>query len=294
MAEPHLPPYGLLQTFILFGDRAQSAKVGIDISSSAPLQATGDVPFTNFIVEGDFSFGGSAQLFKLNIAFKHDTTVIDQYNSVTDFIGAATTGERIGELIVQGASYWLAKYIGSSHHTIGDVMVSANMLGESTDKDSGAHYYHYDEAALEQISTDPLEATENILFALLGALADNDKPILPLQGGGIWVAYEPTANGSTPTNKGNYGLRLMIPDIPIKLGKGPTSPTLHLRLGSWFSGEGSDKDGWVNKIVGGSDPMKPGVSILCPWRFNDCGNQSRYCRLSDSKARRRSLDHRRK
>ncbi|MCY0094901.1 DUF6603 domain-containing protein [Hoeflea ulvae] len=247
--------------FTLFGDNAKSAKVGIDISSSAPLQADGDVPFTNFVVEGDFCLGGGNDLFSLKIEFSDDQTVLNTYHTVTDFVNAATTGDRIGEMLVQGAAYWLSKYIGSSPRTIGDVMVAANMMGLST-SDTGQKYYHYDPDALKLISTNPLQAAENITFALLGALADDEKPLVPLKGGGIWAAYLAPDGATDPTTEGDYGLRLMIPDIAIALGSGPTSPTLHLRMGTWFTGEGSDADGWVNKIIGGASPLKPGMSVF--------------------------------
>lgn len=247
--------------FSLFGADAKPAKVGIDITSSVPLQPEGDSPFTNFVVEGDFGFGGGNALFSLNIEFRDNDTLLNQYHNVTDFMNAATTGDRMGELLVQGAAYWLGQYIGSSPHTIGDVMVAANLLGQST-TDKGVVYYHYDPDALKKLSTDPLQAAEDIVFALLGALADNDTPLVPLMGGGIWAAYIPPDGSTQPTDKGDYGLRLMIPDIAIALGSGPTSPTLHLRLGEWFTGEAGDSSGWVNRIVGGATPLKPGVSIF--------------------------------
>jgi hypothetical protein len=246
--------------FTLFGIDAKPAKLGIDISSSTPLQPKGDQPFTDLVIEGDFALGDGASLFSLNIAFSDGTTMLDQYHSLTDFMTAATTADRIGELLVQGGAYWLGSYIGTSPHTIGDVMVAANLLGETTGSD-GTISYHYDPDALKQVSTDPLQAAEDICFALLGALADNDTPLVPLMGGGIWAAYLPPEGAGGPTDQGDYGLRLMIPDIAIALGSGPTAPTLHLRLGSWFTGE-SDANGWVNRIVGGSTPLKPGLSIF--------------------------------
>lgn len=247
--------------FILFGDDAKAAKIGIDISSSAPLQPEGDQPFTNFVIEGDFAFGGGASLFALDILFRDGETVLSEYHTLTDFFNAATTADRIGELLVQGAAFWLGQYIGASPFTIGDVMVRANLMGLSTSED-GSNYYHYDPDALKRVSTDPLQAAEDITFALLGALADNENPLLPLMGGGIWAAYEPAAGDGGTSNHGDYGLRLMIPDIAIALGTGPTSPTLHLRLGTWFTGEGSDETGWVNRIVGGDTPLKPGLSVF--------------------------------
>lgn len=247
--------------FTLFGANAKPAKVGIDISSSSPLQPQGDDPFTNLVIEGDFGFGGGQSLFALDIRFMDGDTTLAAYHNLGDFIAAPTTADRIGELLVQGAAYWLSSYIGSSPHTIGAVMVAANLLGQTT-SDSGSVSYHYDPDALRRVSTDPLQAAEDICFALLGALADNETPLLPLLGGGVWAAYLPDPGANAPSNHGTYGLRLMIPDITIALGTGPTAPSLNLRLGSWFTGEASDKDGWVNRLIGGATPLPPGISVF--------------------------------
>ncbi len=265
-------------------------KVGVDASCTVPLDAGSAGQFTDFTVEGDISLDGLASdLFALKIAFTGGTmTAADTYTSLTDFVNAATSEDRIATLIVQGMSYWLNLYIGSSGHTVGDVLVSANLLG--TGKSGNFTYYQYDAAALQKIKTDPLGAAEDILFAVLGALADNTQPLIPLpflnptsessagkEGGtnaapaagddsdsptaGIWIAFEPTDPGGN-NNHGTYGLRLMVPDLPIKLGAGETSPSLHLRLGSWFTGETSDETGWVNAIVKGDAPLKPGLSVF--------------------------------
>lgn len=263
-------------------------RIGLDMSSTATLDAGSAGTFTDFKVEADISLDGSvSDLFALTIAFTGGTmTAADTYHSLTDFVNAATTEDRMATLIVQGMSYWLNLYVGSSGHTVGDVLVNANLMGTGT---SGKFtYYQYDAAALKRIKTNPLGAAEDILFAVLEALADNEAPLIPLpflnpkpeasgtdagekaEAGdddsdgpvaGVWVAFNP-ADEAGGNNHGTYGLRIMIPDIPIKLGGGETSPTLHLRLGSWFTGEDSDETGWVNAIIKGDTPLKPGLSVF--------------------------------
>lgn len=277
-------------------------RIGLDAVSTAILDAGDAGTFTDFTVEADISLDGKASdLFGLTLGFSGGTmTSSDVYHTLTDFINASTTADRMGTLIVQGMSYWLNLYIGSSGHTVGDVLVNANLMGTGT---SGKFtYYQYDATALKKIKTDPLGAAEDILFAVLQALADNEKPLIPLpfldpktgteegasqdESGdnsnakakegddgedagddsdapvaGVWVAFN-AADEKGGNNHGSYGLRLMIPDIPIKLGGGETSPTLHLRLGSWFTGEDSDENGWVNAIVKGDTPLKPGLSVF--------------------------------
>ena len=259
--------------------KVSPVRVGFDVSSTVPLDAGNGGTFTDFKVEADISLDGKASdLFALTIAFTGGTmTDGDTYHSLTNFINASATEDRMGTLIVQGMSYWLNLYVGSSGHTVGDVLVKANLLGTGTS--GNFTYYSYDANALRKIKTDPLRAAEDILFAVLGVLADNETPLIPLpfldpkaEGGaagavgdgsdapaaGIWIAFDPTgAEGS-----GAYGLRIMVPDIPISLGKGPKSPTLHLRLGSWFTGEASEETSWVNAIIKGKTPLKAGLSVF--------------------------------
>jgi hypothetical protein len=273
--------------------KVSPVRVGFDVSSTVPLDAGNGGTFTDFKVEGDISLDGKASdLFALTIAFTGGTMNDgDSYHSLTNFINASTTGDRMATLIVQGMSYWLNLYIGDSEHTVGDVLVNANLLGTGTSGDFT--YYSYDANALRKIKADPLRAAEDILFGVLEVLADNETPLIPLpfldpkaQGGdagpsqtsyrddagpdgdgsdapaaGVWIAFNPTDAGGS-NNHGAYGLRIMVPDIPISLGKGPKAPTLHLCLGTWFSGETSTSN-WVTQITNTSGvPLQPGLSVF--------------------------------
>lgn len=298
--------------FVLVNSTASKVspiKVGVDISSTNPIDpGDGSGEFTDFILEGDISLDGSASdLFSLNIEFKNNDATVAQYSNLTDFINDSATENRIGAVITQGMAYWLNLIIGTSGQTVGDVMVKAKLLTQKTQNNFS--YYAYDPNLLKELSTEPLTAAEDIGFAVLSVLADNEAPLIPLpfltpkaegsessenaegdgaaaggegaaeEGGGesggggegddsdapvagIWIAFDPKNPGDTASEDGSYGVRLMIPDIPISLGSGKTSPTLHLRLGSWFTGEESDEDGWVNAIVKGEDALKLGLSIF--------------------------------
>ncbi|HWY29309.1 MAG TPA: DUF6603 domain-containing protein, partial [Candidatus Acidoferrum sp.] len=245
--------------------KVSPVRVGFDVSSTVPLDAGNGGTFTDFKVEGDISLDGKASdLFALAIAFTGGTMNDgDTYHSLTNFINASTTGDRMATLIVQGMSYWLNLYIGDSEHTVGDVLVNANLLGTGTSGDFT--YYSYDANALRKIKADPLRAAEDILFGVLEVLADNETPLIPLpfldpkaQGdSGVYIA-ETERNGAK-----DYGLRI-VAEIPLISGigtDGKPQTAVDVCFGTWLTGETSGNN-WIERTAGKGTLPAPGLSIL--------------------------------
>ena len=232
--------------------KVSPVRVGFDVSSTVPLDAGNGGTFIDFKVEVDISLDGKASdLFALTIAFTGGTmNEGDTYHSLTNFIDASTTGDRMATLIVQGMSYWLNLYIGDSEHTVGDVLVNANLLGTGTSGDFT--YYSYDANALRKIKADPLKAAEDILFGVLEVLADNETPLIPLpfldpeaQGdGGVYIA-EIERNGAK-----DYGLRI-VAEIPLISGNGTGGKPQaagDVCFGTWLTGETSGNN-WIERLL---------------------------------------------
>ena len=244
--------------------KVSPVRVGFDVSSTVPLDAGNGGTFTDFKVEIDISLDGKASdLFALTIAFTGGTmTEGDTYHSLTNFINTSTTGDRMGTLIVQGMAYWLSLYIGSSDHTIGDVLVNANLLGTGTS--GNFTYYNYDANALRKIKADPPRAAEDILYGILEVLTDNETPLIPLpsldpkaQGGGVYVT-ETERNGAK-----DYGLRI-VAEIPLISGNGTDGKPQaagDVCLGTWLTGETSGNN-WIERTAGKGTLPEPGLSFL--------------------------------
>jgi hypothetical protein len=259
----HEPDFVLIDT--TNPGKVSPVRVGFDVSSTVPLDAGNGGTFTDFKVEGDISLDGKASdLFALAIAFTGGTmTDGDTYHALTNFINASTTGDRMATLIVQGMSYWLNLYIGSSEHTIGDVLVNANLLGTGTS--GNFTYYSYDANALRKIKADPLRAAEDILCGVLEVLTDNETPLIPLpfldpkaQGdGGVYIT-ETERDGAK-----DYGLRI-VAEIPFISGNGTDGKPQaagDVCFGTWLTGETSGNN-WIERTAGKGTLPEPGLSFL--------------------------------
>ena len=261
MGNATISAFGFVPLFELTQDAApqfvlvsQVSKIGVAVTGG-DFQPAGQSPFSELDLEADFRLEKSfAPTFELKFLDKQGKELEDGvFTDLKSILAATPAGklarDGIGEVLVQ-CSYWLYRYLGTSPKTIGDVLVDAGLLGFDTEEQQ----YHFDETALQGLIGKPLETLKKLLFSILSAMSDTEKPLIPVHGGGIWL-----------TKDGNdYGARLAIPEIKVPLGgssedKSKSKPTLHLRLGEWFSGE-TDSDGWVNSLT--KKKLHPGISVF--------------------------------
>jgi hypothetical protein len=145
---------------------------------------------------------------------------------------------------VDSVAAWLKRPIGASSISAGGALVTAGILNQS-----GGTYAFGTLDSL--VGKTPTQIGETLLSVVLKVLASNDKPIVPFDGGGIWV-FGMTDQGAT-----DYGLRLQVPDVDLSPKSGPK---VLLQLGKLLGGDTSEST-WISR----SDPKgvfpKPGVSL---------------------------------
>ena len=151
----------------------------------------------------------------------------------------------IAEVVVQG-SYWLNMYVGSSATTVGEIPTAAHFLTQDDQGQYSLSLQNLHGQSAQQIAL-------NFVFAGLDALATLEVPLVPLPGGGIYVASD--------EQTGDYGVRAAA-DLTLTSPQntdGKSSPGFDVSLGTWFTGE-SDSTSWLARIAGGTP--EPGLSVF--------------------------------
>ena len=261
--------YGYLPVFTYDGSGAQfvadsadhPSQLGLYATSSAGFQV-GSVSFSALNLDANIYLSGAPPTISLTFENLQGAGGLPgTYNSLQDLLNSTAALEWIGEVIVQG-SYWLNLYLGSSAVTVGEVLTQAQFL---TQDEQGN--YHLSLANLKDLP--PAQIALNFLFAILGALANLDLALIPLPGGGIYVA-EQQAGGAA-----DYGLRMVL-DLPLTGsadtdaadGGGTPSTEVDLCLGTWLTGE-TDADNWMKRSGGTTPTPAPGLSVFLLHRAAD-------------------------
>ncbi|HST60255.1 MAG TPA: DUF6603 domain-containing protein, partial [Longimicrobium sp.] len=134
--------------------------------------------------------------------------------------------------------------VGGSPFTVGDVLAATGILQQT----GGAYTFGSLTGLADKT---PQQIAELLLSKALQKLAANDKPIVALGEGGIWVF------GTKDGTATDYGLRLQVPDVDLSPAGGPS---VCLQLGKLLSGD-TDDSTWISR----SDPdgvfAEPGISI---------------------------------
>lgn len=233
-------------------------QIGLYATSSAGFQV-GGVSFSALNLGAKIYLSGAPPTFGLT--FENLEGAGGQpgtYNSLQDLLNSTAALGWIGEVIVQG-SYWLNLYVGSSAVTVGEVLTQAQFLTQDAQGK-----YHLSLANLKDLP--PAQIALNFVFAILGALANLDLALIPLPGGGIYVAEQQGAGGAA-----DYGLRMVL-DLPLTGssggGGGAPSTEVDLRLGAWLTGE-TAADNWMKRAGGAAPTYAPGLSVLLLRRAAD-------------------------
>jgi hypothetical protein len=223
-------------------------------SGTHPIELALDVPFGQKVTAGGVTFDGIQFLGNVTfttppgftLAFSNaspsgpqstvSTLAALQRSDVTEWINAV--------LGVAGVKTWLDQKIGGSPFTVGTVLAATDILQQT-----GGAYTFGSLTGLAGMT--PQGIAELLLSRALQTLAANDKPVVALGKGGIWVF------GTKDGTATDYGLRLQVPDVDLSPAGGPS---VLLQLGALLSGD-TDDSTWISR----SDPhgtfADPGISI---------------------------------
>lgn len=223
-------------------------------SVTHPIELALDVPFGQTVTVGGTTFDGIQFLGSVTfttppgftLAFRNQspsgpqstvsTLAALQRPDVAAWINAV--------LGVAGVKTWLDQKIGGSPFAVGAVLSATGILQQA-----GGSYTLGSLSALAGLT--PQQIAERLLARALQTLAANDKPVVALGGGGIWV-FGTEEGGATA-----YGLRIQVPDVDLSPAGGPS---VLLQLGTLLSGD-TDDSTWMSR----SDPdgvfADPGISL---------------------------------
>jgi hypothetical protein len=239
--------YGPSGASFIADSASNPVQIGLYITTSDTF-STGGVTFTAVKIDAQIYLTAQTPIFSMTFEGLTGTTDPATYTTL-DGVTQQNVIDWLAEVIVQG-SYWLNTYIGSSTTTVGQVLVAANFLTQ----DSAAPFaYHFSPQSLAGQS--PLHIAEYFAFAALDALANLEIPLIPLPGGGIFIAKETAGTVDT------YGVRFaaaLALNAPTST-TGTSSPAYTISLGTWLPNETSNATGWMGKILGSSP--EPGLTI---------------------------------
>jgi len=216
--------------------------IGLYVTTSDTFRVDG-VSFTAMKIDAGISLADQAPTFTLTFEDLQGSSAPGTYTTLQSLLDP-TVDSWIGEVIVQG-SYWLHLYVGSSPYTVGDLLTAAHFL---TEDDQGE--YHLSLQNLQGQSA--TEIALNFVFAALDALSTLEVPLIPLPGGGVFIAKRQSDNA--------YGIRFAA-DLslsPNPNGGGEAPPAVDVSLGTWLTGE-SAASNWIGQITGAN--VAPGLSL---------------------------------
>lgn len=268
-----LTAYGFLPLFELsttaepeFVVGTHATQVGLRVTSSSTFSANGGVTFRAIALDAQIVLSSPPVARSLELTFEDlqingvaappSASTYDSFEKVVKNISAIV--EWVAAVILNG-TYWLNTYVGHSASTVGELLTSAGILRIVTSGDEPDATQSY-ELASEYLSGNPPERiAEDFIFALMSSLSESEDPLVPVPGGGIFVARRASSG-----NIDDYGLRIAA-DLALSskpAGTGSASPEVDLCLGTWFSGETSTSN-WITEITRSSGvPLAPGLSVF--------------------------------
>jgi hypothetical protein len=223
-------------------------------SDAHPIELALDVPFGQTVTAGGVTFDGIRFLGNVTFSAPPSFTLAFRNPSPPGPQSTVSTLEALkrpdvtgfidGVLGVTGVKAWLGQKVGGSSFTVGDVLAATGILQQA----GGAYTFG---SLTELDGMTPQQIAERLLSKALKMLAANEKPVVVLGDGGIWIFG--TADGTAT----DYGLRLQVPDVDLSPAGGPS---VLLQLGKLLSGD-TDDSTWISR----SDPdgvfAAPGISI---------------------------------
>jgi hypothetical protein len=243
--------------FVL-GEAGMPLELVMAVGSNKEPFEVGSSTFTTLCIEAEIYFDGSAP--KLAVSFLDgDGQPVKVYQSLQallegsarDWIDAVLSTAPVGD--------WLNGNIGSSKQTPGTLLADLKVLTEVDGKYQLADLSGF-------LEKTPLECAQELLFAALSLLADQDQALVPLGGDGIYVVRRGNAD--------HYGLRVCLPDIALfrepASDNGEKAPRLLLQLGKWFTGEGDHAASWLKRAWGDCpESAEPGIAVYLVEKNDD-------------------------
>ena len=208
------------------GGQAYPIELGLTIGDS--LEFVGDVYFT------------AAPSATLTLATTSPPTVVTTLSQLLD--AKAVVDTVLGLPKVRGL---LNTDLGPTTITVGGLLAAIGLL-----EPAGAGYQLASLSAF--LDQTPLQIAEALLAGVLKMLASDEKPLVPIGAGGVWIFGEPAGTGVT-----DYGLRLQVPDVDVSPSGGPT---VALQLGKFLSVD-SAAGTWIKRSDPNATYPDPGVLL---------------------------------
>ncbi len=255
--------YGVLPAFQLPNAASDVFVLG---KTSSPIEIHLDVtqgPGTDvngLRLTGLFTFSAKPT-FQLQLLTS--TTVQKTFATVQDIIDGNAIALLNRVIAVTACQNFLNKKLGSTTATLGTIL---GQTGLGFVSNAAGSYSVVDLTPFSGKSS--LDFAMKVIKTILGAVASSSAPLIPVgtatagqPAPGIYVHTDADGGGGA-----NYGIRIVLPPVPLPLGSPGTDPTLTLRVGDWLSGESSgdtDTTWWSRAAVGTGAPAEPspGVSI---------------------------------
>lgn len=223
-------------------------------ASSAEVFGVDGVTFSAMQLDARVYLAAEDPSFTLAFEGLTGTDKPAQYDRLADLLDPDVL-EWIGEAVVQ-AGPWLSMAV-AGEVSLGDLLVGGGLLSQDGEGD-------YEVALSGLRGKTPQQIVLDLFFGALGGLATLDFPLVPLPGGGVYVAHE------TDGDDDRYGVRVVaevsIGGGPSDGGGGPAPTAVDLCLGSWFTGE-IDSTSWMRQTTGTA--YAPGLSLLLLRRTAD-------------------------
>jgi hypothetical protein len=236
------------------GDPSAPAQIGVSVASTDPQSRfTSDgVSFSGVTAKGTIFLGNQPPTFELDFAGLQGTGQPSDYNHLDDLLSDTVLGWLAA--LVTGCTPWLQLCVGNAPPiepgdepvTVGKILERAGFLEED---DTGA----YSVTLAKLKGTDPTDIALNFVFALADGLAGANVPLVPLPGGGIYLAHD--------EGTGDYGVRAAA-TVPIEreqTTEGDAPPEVEVSLGSWFSNE-KEPETWMQRAT--KTPAEPGLTVM--------------------------------
>ena len=208
------------------GGQAYPIELGLTIGDS--LEFVGDVDFT------------AAPSATLTLATTSPPTVVTTLSQLLD--AKAVVDTVLGLPKVRGL---LNTDLGPTTITVGGLLAAIGLL-----EPAGAGYQLASLSAF--LDQTPLQIAEALFAGVLKMLASDEKPLVPIGAGGVWIFGEPAGTGVT-----DYGLRLQVPDVDVSPSGGPT---VALQLGKFLSVD-SAAGTWIKRSDPNATYPDPGVLL---------------------------------
>ena len=258
--------------------------IGLEVSSDAGFSTDDGVHFSSLLLDVELFLGTAAPTMALEFVglSGQPAKAPSKYTSLAAFLDGIENhdvGSWLSAVLLKG-TYWLKLYVGRSSWTIGDLLCAACVLSVD-ENDNYALKLDY----LKENAHHPNVLAENFLLNVLVKLSESKEPLIPIpvgaEGSGIYITREACKTGENDSFE--YGLRVMIQDIPIAGGKNKNKtekenkdragkPEYMLQLGKWIGKETKD-DSWLSRLGRPADPGVAFYLLTGPSQASSCGSQ---------------------